>query len=754
MSDHTIYAWGGNEHGQLGNGASAASNTPVAVSGLTGAVAVAGGRDYSLSLDSEGTVWAWGNNQYGQLGDGDAGSRNSPLRITGLRDVVAVAGGWSHALAVKSDGTVWAWGLTYRSALEDSAAGSGPIQVRGLTGVVAVSAGYEFSLALKGDGTVWAWGGNDSGQLGNGLTQRSAVPVPVSGLTGVVAIAAGYDHGLALRSDGTVLGWGSANYGQVGNGSFERYLTVPVPMNDLTGVVGIAAGSSLSLALKGDGTVWNWGGYFFGFKPVPAQVSGVTGVVAIAGGNHDMVALKRDGTVWSWGTNYFGQLGNGTNADTTEPAKVSDLSGVAAIGAGQVHNLAILGGGIPEIAVSPATLLFEANGAQTITVSNRGAAPLTIRRIILTGINPGDFTTLDACSAASLAVSQSCTVKVTFAPFLPRNRTAGLLIIANAPGSPIWVPLSGSGTASSCASSLSPTTLIAQSTGGTFPIKIQAESACPWNPSGLPGWISAEPGNGNGYGTIALTVAANPGLSRSAVVLIAGVPVAIAQPAVLSINAGGVVNAASYTSPVAPGSIVSIFGNFLTGSPLPELSVQMSDEQAPLLFGSGGQVIAQVPWELKKISQGPVFATLYGQTSKFEAIGVAPYAPGIFATNGQGTGQGAILDTIYRLVDAANPASAGSTVVQIYGTGLGGVTNQPATGAPAPSHPLAATVTTPIVTIGGAPATVLFSGLAPGLIGVYQVNAVVPLASVKGSAVPVTIAIAGVASNTVTMPVR
>ena len=135
-------------------------------------------------------------------------------------------------------------------------------------------------------------------------------------------------------------------------------------------------------------------------------------------------------------------------------------------------------------------------------------------------------------------------------------------------------------------------------------------------------------------------------------------------------------------------------------------------------------------------------------------MNLATYAPGIFAVNGGGTGQGAILDAANHLMDTTNPATAGSTVVQIYCTGLGPVSNQPATGAPAPGSPLAKTTTQPTVTIGGVQATVQFSGLAPDAVGLYQVNALVPQEAAKGDAVPVTVSIGGVQSNTVTIAVR
>jgi uncharacterized protein (TIGR03437 family) len=150
-----------------------------------------------------------------------------------------------------------------------------------------------------------------------------------------------------------------------------------------------------------------------------------------------------------------------------------------------------------------------------------------------------------------------------------------------------------------------------------------------------------------------------------------------------------------------------------------------------------------------------VTAALNSQTGPAQTVSIAPYAPAIFAVNGQGTGQGAIIDAqSYVLVDSAHPATAGGSYISIYCTGLGAVTNQPATGEPATSSPLSETPSTPIVTIGGAPATVSFSGLAPGFVGLNQVNALVPAGSAKGSSVPVSIALLNATSNTVTIAVQ
>jgi uncharacterized protein (TIGR03437 family) len=232
-----------------------------------------------------------------------------------------------------------------------------------------------------------------------------------------------------------------------------------------------------------------------------------------------------------------------------------------------------------------------------------------------------------------------------------------------------------------------------------------------------------------------------------------------------SVTDGGIVNAASFTSPVAPGGIVSLFGNFLVTVPeeaktlpiqntLGGLSLQFSGVPlAPLFFAGPTQTNAQIPWELAGQTQTTVVAIFNGQSSSAQTVSLAAYAPGIFVSQ-PATALGAIVDSHYLLVDSANPATAGSTVVQIFCTGLGPVTNQPATGAASPGSPLAWTTTKATATIGGMAADVSFSGLAPGFVGLYQVNALVPPGSAKGGAVPVTIAIGGVSSNTVTIAVQ
>ena len=193
--------------------------------------AIAGGFTHTIALKTDGTVWTWGSNEFGKLGDGTTTQRTTPVQVNGLTNVAAIAGGYSHTIALKTDGTVWTWGNNNNGQLGDGTQTQriAPVQVSGMTNVAAIAAGYSHSLALKTDGTVWTWGNNNDGQLGDGTQTQSVSPVRVSGLTNVKAIATGYyltadimyqhSHSLALKNDGTVWTWGDNAYGQLGDGT-------------------------------------------------------------------------------------------------------------------------------------------------------------------------------------------------------------------------------------------------------------------------------------------------------------------------------------------------------------------------------------------------------------------------------------------------------------------------------------------------------------------------------------------------------
>ena len=246
---------------------------------------------------------------------------------------------------------------------------------------------------------------------------------------------------------------------------------------------------------------------------------------------------------------------------------------------------------------------------------------------------------------------------------------------------------------------------------------------------------------------------------------IASASVAETTPSSDQPSIGGVSDGASFKASIAAGGILSIFGTQLAPTtataqtvPLPTMlagtTVTFNGVPAPLYFVSPKQLNVQIPYEV--VSSGVSLMVDDNGVSAFDIVDVADMAPAIFAINSQGTGQGSILDNAtYKLVDASHPATPGSTYIQIYCIGLGAVTNQPADGAASPSSPSFAETSAPAqVTIGGVQENAVFTGLAPGFVGLYQVNALVP-AGVKatGGSADVVISIGGASSNTVTIAV-
>jgi alpha-tubulin suppressor-like RCC1 family protein len=330
--DGTVWTWGGNAYGQLGNGNNNDQLLASPVVGpegsgtLSSVRTLASGYNHNLVVRNDGTVWAWGRNNSGQLGNGANGTSPSfenanttvPVQVRNasgsgfLTGIVAVAGGGFHSLALGEDGTVWAWGSNSRGQLginSTDALRNRPVQVSNLTDVIAIAAGEAFSLALKRDGTLWAWGDNAFGQLGNNTFSRRLIPAQVvkvgfhpqsnpGFLTGVTAIAAGSTHSLAILQDGSVVVWGANTYGQLGD---ENLSSKPIPqaVPGLSNIMQVAGGFGHSMAIRGDGTLLTWGFNFYGQlgdgsnwdRVLPAPVDALAGSGSGACGYWHTVAL-------------------------------------------------------------------------------------------------------------------------------------------------------------------------------------------------------------------------------------------------------------------------------------------------------------------------------------------------------------------------------------------------------------------------------------------------------------------------------
>jgi alpha-tubulin suppressor-like RCC1 family protein len=392
----STWGWGFNAYGQLGNATLSDSTMPVStVPTLSSVIEVAGGGFHSLALQKNGgsTVWAWGDNVFGQLGDSTFIPRNMPVQVnsstwSSFGEVIEIAAGAVHSLAVTSNGTttfangpttVWAWGSNDFGQLGNGLdsnfvpdvnpapapvvdpSGIGFFPSNASTTVTSIAAGKWHSLALtatNGTTTVWAWGNNEFGQLGIGGTNSTSTPVAVSvGLSGldVVAIAAGDRHSLALTSTNgttTVWAWGNNDFGQLGIGGTNGTSTPAQVLNLPNDVIAIAAGAFHSLALTSNGDIYAWGDNAYGqlgnnttiSELTPVLISSPQNVKRIAAGTEASLALTDNGTstaLWAWGY-YWGPSSSLAPVQVNVPPGYSVVNGTSTIEGGDHHNLAIL----------------------------------------------------------------------------------------------------------------------------------------------------------------------------------------------------------------------------------------------------------------------------------------------------------------------------------------------------------------------------------------------------------------------------
>ena len=345
---NALWSWGAATNGTLGDGTITSKSSPVTPTGgginwaYIACLPFNSGQAAGVAaIKTDGTLWTWGGNPVGQLGDGTTTARSTPgTTAGGGTNWKQVACGYGHTAAIKTDGTLWTWGRDFYGSLGSGGTNSRSspnTTVGGGTNWEQITAGVDVNGAIKTDGTLWTWGKNNKGQLGDGTTTNRLSPVTTAGGgTNWKTITYGCAGNatacmLAIKTDGTLWGWGNNNVGQLGTGD-----TSPRSSPVTTAVGGtnwkqVSTNFGSTAAIKTDGTLWTWGANATGQLGDNSTTSRSTpGTTAVGGTTWKQVsimtkqtaAIKTDGTLWTWGSNAFGELGTGNTTSRSTPGPV------------------------------------------------------------------------------------------------------------------------------------------------------------------------------------------------------------------------------------------------------------------------------------------------------------------------------------------------------------------------------------------------------------------------------------------------
>jgi alpha-tubulin suppressor-like RCC1 family protein len=400
-SDGSVWTWGNGGQGQLGRdpGLDIGDPTPAVVPGIHGIRAVMAGADDVMAIRSDGSVWSWGRNASGQLGNGASFRRFGGPTLVGLLGVVAVAGnpifhdsGTGRSFAIRSgDGSVWSWGSNGEGELGDGTTSgrASPAQVPGLSGITSIASGPYQTFAVNGGGALWGWG------LTGTPDQASQSSLPSVLASGGVAGAAAGGYGTAVRqehfvarlSDGTLQTWGADDRGELGQGAVAPvFSAAPGLVPGVGGVVSAGATANSAAALDNLGEVFTWGANPTGelgtgdllrlVRPAPALVPGL-GAVELAVGQTHVMVVRSDGTVAGWGGSGDGAVGTGIAVSVLTSPTDALIGGVAlpgGCGAAAAARVAASAAGGPAHNGPPAVARGLAGGSLLAGWRTRSAA--------------------------------------------------------------------------------------------------------------------------------------------------------------------------------------------------------------------------------------------------------------------------------------------------------------------------------------------------------------------------------------------
>ena len=333
-----LWVWGINAYGRLGTFSSLSPLTPITTfAGGANWKQVTAGFNVTAAIKTDGTLWTWGSNSNGELGDNTRSIRCTPVTtFAGGNNWKQVECNYQHTAAIKTDGTLWLWGASQFSnfghlGINNSDRICTPVTTfAGGNDWKQVSCGYYHTAAIKTDGTLWTWGRNGYGCLGVN-TSVTSILTPVTtfaGGTNWKQVSCGQNYTAAIKTDGTLWNWGRADYGQLGNNTSVNSST---PVTTFAGGTNWKQVSSKNVnisAIKTDGTLWTWGRNYSGSLGDNTIIHRSTPVTTFAGGTNwkqvsisarsFTTAIKTDGTLWVWGgdTYALGIGGNPSNSLT------------------------------------------------------------------------------------------------------------------------------------------------------------------------------------------------------------------------------------------------------------------------------------------------------------------------------------------------------------------------------------------------------------------------------------------------------